>query len=187
MTLAELVALVRQWQTEMPPEEARAACDQLARRTTIGLDDLPVGAPDPAALWAVAASDKPADETALATALLRGPDPPPPRKTKRRRAPVQPPAEPAPAAPLVNVPAEPAVVSEPAPAVEIIPPANLRGRPSKRARALVREQLANGPRPGDEVLAAADVAQIPEWSLIAAANALGVRTRRGQWWLPDPR
>jgi hypothetical protein len=32
--------------------------------------------------------------------------------------------------------------------------------------------------------AAAEAAEIPERSLIAAADALGVRTQRGQWWLP---
>jgi hypothetical protein len=32
-------------------------------------------------------------------------------------------------------------------------------------------------------VAAAETAEIPERSLTAAA--LGVRTRRGQWWLPS--
>lgn len=58
------------------------------------------------------------------------------------------------------------------------------GRPSTRARALVREQLKDGPRAGAEIEAAADAAAIPARSLIAAASALGVRTRRGEWWLP---
>jgi hypothetical protein len=54
----------------------------------------------------------------------------------------------------------------------------------ERARTLVREQLAKGPKPGAEVAAAAEALEIPERSLIAAADALGVRTQRGQWWLP---
>ena len=54
----------------------------------------------------------------------------------------------------------------------------------KRARALVREQLANGPKPGDQIEAAAKAADIPERVLIAAASALGVRTQRGRWWIP---
>jgi hypothetical protein len=59
-----------------------------------------------------------------------------------------------------------------------------RGRPSKRAQALVREQLKHGPKPESAVMAAAHFADIPERSLIAAADAIGVRTRKGQWWLP---
>jgi hypothetical protein len=54
----------------------------------------------------------------------------------------------------------------------------------ERAQALVREQLANGPKPGSHVEAAAEAAEIPARSLIAAADALGVRTQRAQWWLP---
>jgi hypothetical protein len=48
----------------------------------------------------------------------------------------------------------------------------------------VREQLANGPKPGDQIEAAAKAADIPERVLIAAASALGVRTQRGRWWIP---
>jgi hypothetical protein len=48
----------------------------------------------------------------------------------------------------------------------------------------VHEQLANGPKPGAQIEAAAEAAEIPERSLIAAADDLGVRTRRGNWWLP---
>ena len=80
--------------------------------------------------------------------------------------------------------------------VESAPPASVptsaqathhewRGRPSARAQALVREQLRHGPRPGSSVMAAAEVAAIPERTLIAAASALGVRTQRGQWWIPS--
>jgi hypothetical protein len=54
----------------------------------------------------------------------------------------------------------------------------------KRARALVREHLKHGPRPGAQIEIAAKAAEIPERSLIAAATALGVRTQRGQWWIP---
>jgi hypothetical protein len=41
---------------------------------------------------------------------------------------------------------------------------------------VVREQLANGPKPESHVAAAAE---IPARSLIAAVNALGVRAQRG--------
>ena len=41
-----------------------------------------------------------------------------------------------------------------------------------RARALVREQLANGPRPGAQIEAATEGTEIPERSLIAVANVL---------------
>jgi hypothetical protein len=52
------------------------------------------------------------------------------------------------------------------------------------ARALLQEQLSDGPRPGAQVTAAAEAAEIPERSLLAAADVLGVRCRQGQWWLP---
>jgi hypothetical protein len=55
---------------------------------------------------------------------------------------------------------------------------------SKRARALLREQLAEGPKPGTLVEAAAQEAEIPKRTLLAATDALDVRTQRGQWWLP---
>jgi hypothetical protein len=34
-------------------------------------------------------------------------------------------------------------------------------------------------------MAAAEATKISEKSLIAAADDLGVRTQRGQWWLPN--
>jgi hypothetical protein len=43
--------------------------------------------------------------------------------------------------------------------------------------------VTNGPWPKSSVRAA-EAAEIPERSLIAAADDLGVRTQRGQWWLP---
>jgi hypothetical protein len=51
--------------------------------------------------------------------------------------------------------------------------------------ALVREQLKHGPKPELTVMAGAHLADIPERSLIAAADALGVRTRKGQWGIPE--
>jgi hypothetical protein len=100
-----------------------------------------------------------------------------------------------PVAPRRHEPSETAIASEPeaetgvaftpvSKAVECAPRRELRGRPSKRAQALVREQLAQGPKRGEEVQAAAHAAEISEHALIAAASALGVRTRKGQWWLP---
>jgi hypothetical protein len=60
------------------------------------------------------------------------------------------------------------------------------GRPPtvQQAQALLREQLADGPKPGTEIEAAAQDAAIPERSPIRACDALDVRTQRGQWWLP---
>jgi hypothetical protein len=52
------------------------------------------------------------------------------------------------------------------------------------ARALLREHLADGPKPGTLVEAAAKEAEIPERSLLAATDGLEVCTQRGQWWLP---
>ena len=37
---------------------------------------------------------------------------------------------------------------------------------------------------GEPVKAAVEVLEIPERALIAAADALGVRTQHGHWWLP---
>jgi hypothetical protein len=53
-----------------------------------------------------------------------------------------------------------------------------RGRSPKveQARALLHDQLANGPRPG--------ALPNPQAPLLAAIDALGVLTQRGQWWLP---
>jgi hypothetical protein len=55
----------------------------------------------------------------------------------------------------------------------------------ERAEAFLREQLANGPAPGECVKAAAAEAKVSERFLIAAAERLGVRTQRGQRWLPN--
>jgi hypothetical protein len=49
---------------------------------------------------------------------------------------------------------------------------------------LLRAHLSSGPRSGELIEAAAEAAGIPESSLIKAADVLGVRTQRGQWWLP---
>jgi hypothetical protein len=55
---------------------------------------------------------------------------------------------------------------------------------AERARAFLHDQLVEGPKPGAEIEAAAQEAAIPERSLLAATDALGVRTQCGQWWLP---
>jgi len=47
-----------------------------------------------------------------------------------------------------------------------------------------RNDLADGPQ---HMTGAASFADISERTLIAAASALGVRTRKGQWWIPDRR
>ncbi len=75
-------------------------------------------------------------------------------------------------------------VSTLASSTESRPAGNGRLPAPKRAEAIVREQLANGPVPGDLVKAIAAEAKVSERFLIAAAERLGVRTRRGQWWLP---
>jgi hypothetical protein len=64
-----------------------------------------------------------------------------------------------------------------------------RGRPPRvrQAQALLQEQLADGPKPGVLVEAAAEKADIAKAELIGATDALGVRCRRGQWWLPGRR
>jgi hypothetical protein len=61
-----------------------------------------------------------------------------------------------------------------------------RGRPPRvqQARALLQERLADGPRPGTEIEAAAQAAEITKRELLTACDALDVRSQRGQWWLP---
>jgi hypothetical protein len=56
---------------------------------------------------------------------------------------------------------------------------------SKRARALLRARLANGPKRSELVEAAAEAAEIPERLLIDHADHLGVRCRRAEWWPPS--
>jgi hypothetical protein len=46
---------------------------------------------------------------------------------------------------------------------------------------LLLAHLANGPKPGALIEAAAEIS---ERALVAAADVLGVRTQKGQWWLP---
>jgi hypothetical protein len=66
------------------------------------------------------------------------------------------------------------------------PPRKRRGRPPRvrQARELLQEQLADGPKPGAEIEAAAEAAEIPKRELLTACDRLDVRTQRGQWWLP---
>jgi hypothetical protein len=65
---------------------------------------------------------------------------------------------------------------------------NDRLRAKERAEAFVREQLANGLRYGELVKRdAAEYTKISERTLHAAAERLGVRSQRGQWWLPLER
>jgi hypothetical protein len=54
----------------------------------------------------------------------------------------------------------------------------------ERARAPLREHLKAGLKLGALVEAAAEKADIAKAELIRATDALGVRCRRGQWWLP---
>jgi hypothetical protein len=54
----------------------------------------------------------------------------------------------------------------------------------KRARDFLQHCLKDGPKPGAEIEAAAAAAAIPENTLIRAADALGVLSRRGEWRLP---
>jgi len=60
-------------------------------------------------------------------------------------------------------------------------PVGNRPRAKACAEAVVRELLADGPAPGDGVKAAAVEAKVSERTLIAEAERLGVRSKRGQW------
>ena len=67
------------------------------------------------------------------------------------------------------------------------PPArNARPRVTERAERRLLEELADGPASGAHVIAAAAEVDVSERTLIAAAERLGVRSRRGQRWLPNP-
>jgi hypothetical protein len=73
-------------------------------------------------------------------------------------------------------------------ALTAAPPPRIRKRAlapeAKRARALLRRELGNGPKPSAHVEAAAQEAEISKPTLIAAADALGMRCQRGEWRLP---
>jgi hypothetical protein len=49
---------------------------------------------------------------------------------------------------------------------------------------LLRKCLRHGPWPGAQIETVAEAAGIPEHALLAAADQLGVLTRRGEWRLP---
>jgi hypothetical protein len=63
-------------------------------------------------------------------------------------------------------------------------PRSETSRVSERAQRLLRAHLASGAKRGELIEAAAEAAGIPATSLIKAADVLGVRTQKGQWWLP---
>jgi hypothetical protein len=165
VTFKQLIAVVRDWQARLTPEQARTAIEDLAIRVTVSIDGwwLQVSL-DVDAVLAFAASGQPAVGLVDVGKFLQMPEPP--RTSKGAK------------------PARAALPSEPPPRTPR--PARHRGRPamSDKARALLCEQLANGPKPESQIAAAAEAADISERTLMAAAGALGVRTRRGQWWLP---
>jgi hypothetical protein len=167
MTFAELVVAVHDWTRRLPLAKVRAAI-QRQLESEEGVEGFHRGISIDAVLVMVRMGLGPGMR--LVVFGLRGE---------------------APAAPRRDEPSETAIASESASkpeaepeAAERAPRREWRRRPSKRAQALVREQLANGPKAEAEIEAAAQAAEIPKPSLIAAADALGVRTRRGQWWLP---
>jgi phage protein D len=55
---------------------------------------------------------------------------------------------------------------------------------ARAARQLVRRELADGPKPGADIEAAAAAAAIPADVLMVAVDVLRVVTRRGEWRLP---
>jgi hypothetical protein len=103
----------------------------------------------------------------------------PPDATARMPLPAGPPAS---TKSGINQPA--IAKSDPTSSPASPPAGNGRPRVKERAERCLREQLANGPRCGERVIAAAAEVDVSERTLIAAAERLGVRTRRGEWWLP---
>jgi hypothetical protein len=166
MTFEQFAAIVHHWQARMTAEQVHPATESLLRRGVV--DGLPWRPPRDSS-W-----EPPVDEV-LAMVATGEVVPMPDRKVEPAASPPK-----LPRAPRTRKPDETdGPTSAPVP--------SLRGRSSKRAQALVREHLAHGPKPGAEIEAAAEAAAIPERTLIAAASVLGVRTRRGQWWLPGQR
>jgi hypothetical protein len=92
---------------------------------------------------------------------------------------------PTPAAPAAPAPAPPQPLARTSSPAKSPPTANGRPRAKERAERCLRELLANGPRHGDVIKRdATKAAKISERTLIAAADRLGVRCRRGEWFLP---
>jgi hypothetical protein len=156
MTVEQFAAIVREWATRMEPRRVKAC----ARGIASCVYDWPLDIGVEEALRCAGLPEgiinaPELDMDGPLAALGPAPPPTPTSAAGRRRDVAR--AEPTP---------------KPAPGV------------SKRARELLRAQLADGPRPASQIEAAAEAAKIPERTLIAAASVLGVRTQRGQWWLP---
>lgn len=173
MTFEQFIATVEEWRSRLTPA---LVCEATENILCMGIVDLPPGTTAAQVLAIVSSgapiAPAPAPNTADAARAVAASTSP-----IVERASISPPAA--------------ATATDTAPDL----PASLRrrggyprGRAAEahaKARALVREQLADGPRPASQIEAAAEAAEIPTRSLIAAADALGVRTQRGQWWLPE--
>jgi hypothetical protein len=162
MTVEQFAAIVREWATRMEPRRVKACARGIASCVydwplDIGVEEALRCAGLPEGIINAPAMTLLEELDMEGPLAALGPAPPatPASASERRRDVVR--AEPTP---------------KPAPGV------------SKRARELLRAQLADGPRPASQIEAAAEAANIPERTLIAAASVLGVRTQRGQWWLP---
>jgi hypothetical protein len=156
MTFTQFVAVVREWTDRLTPEQARKVTESMMGYGTV---EMPPGTSiDIDSVLAIAAGGEPLPmPEAVPPPELVGAD-----KLQRRE----------PSKPLLRTPR----------------PARHRrlSSVSERAHKLLRQQLASGPKPGVLVEAAAEAADISKRTLISAADALGVRTQRGQWWLPGP-
>jgi hypothetical protein len=165
MTFAELCVAVHDWMRRLPPAQVREAIKRQLDSEE-GVEGLRRGFPVDAA-WVMISLGLGPGMRPVVFRELRGE---------------------APAAPRGDEAPETAIASEKPKAepeaAERMSRRGSRGRPSERALALVRDQLKHGPKPAAQIEAAAEAAAIPERSLIAAASSLGVRTQRGQWWIP---
>jgi hypothetical protein len=159
MTFEQFAAVVRDWAGAMTPAQVRLATEGIL----VIVDDPPPGISTSHAL-VLAAEGEPVAGAALLLATKSEPASMLTGEPRKQAAPVGE-RERNGSAPGAATSAAPQLVGE-------------------RARALVREQLRHGPKPGAQIEAAAQAAAIPKSSLIAAASVLGVRTQRGQWWIP---
>jgi hypothetical protein len=164
MMFEQFAAVVRDWQSWLSSDQARECAEGLRRQVYIS--DLPDEIPLDAVLAAIAKGGPAPVPDGKRKNQLSGGDGP--HLNTEKQASSAPKSAPAPKRQAVESTKATSGTGQ-----------DLRGRPSKRAQALVREQHAKGRKRGEDVQAAADLANISERTLIAAASSLGVRHPEG--------
>jgi hypothetical protein len=170
VTFEQFAEIVRGWQRRMTPAELHVAIGRCLERG-LPVDDLAPGTTVEAVLTRAAAGAEPshAATKSAPAPVLHGEVIPPVSKrgeSKLREQAVQ--------------------VGKPKGngSIPAVAEAEASHAASKRARSLLRQELRDGPKRGDEIEARAKALDIPKAALLAATDALGIRTRRGEWRLP---